>query len=400
MKKYLGLFGVTWRKREYRAFLAIMILLSLAISSTLPLITLYLVDHLHVALALAGLFFVFEAILGLGIGLAVGRRSDRWRSRIPAMRLAATWVGIGWVVFALSPFIWLSLSVGAVFLSATAVVMGQAFAALHDVMVRDEEQNPGLVNTAVRTGFSLGFAIGPLVGSQIASLASFRLAFLVAAGLNFLCLIPLWGLDVTISSGADDTSSVAERRSNRLLYIFVGLCTLVLMGTALRITYLPIDVTKHLGGSLRQYGTVMAVSPLAELVTLPVAGLLALRFRVGHLFAVGLVIASVEYLILSFNDAMWQVYLTQGMDALVAAVLFGLGLTYAQRLAPGRAGAASSLFGSAFGLATLIGNVVGGLSISALGIPHLFLIPLVTSCFALVAFIALDSRASGTEAAS
>ncbi len=181
---------------------------------------------------------------------------------------------------------------------------------------------------------------------------------------------------------------------NTRLYIFVGLCTLLLTGTALRITYLPIDVIRHLGGSIRQYGTVMAVSPLAELFTMPAAGLLAMRFRVGRLFTFGLAIAIVEYAILAFNTAVWQVYVTQAIDALVVAVVFGLGLTYAQRISPGRAGLASSTFGSAFGIATLVGNLIGGASVSVLGVPHIFLIPLATSCLALVVFIGLD-RFSG-----
>jgi SET family sugar efflux transporter-like MFS transporter len=395
MSDRLAVLTIVWHKREYRAFLLIMVFLSLATSSTLPLVTLYLVDSLHVALSLVSVYFIGEALLGLILGLVVGRWSDRWHSRLPAMRLAATWVAIGWLVFALSPYVWLSLSVGVVFISAGAITMGQAFAALHDVMVRDAERRPGVVNATIRTAFSLGFVLGPLIGSQLATLVSFRAAFVVAGCLNLLCLIPLSGLAVPVSAGTERAPSRQGHTQNTvLLYVFVGLCTLVLIGTALRITYLPIDVTKHLGGSIRQYGTVMAISPLAELITIPAAGLLALRFRIGHLFSLGLAVATVEYLILSFSTALWQVYMTQTMDALVVAAVLGLGLTYAQQLSPGRAGLASSTYGSAFGIATLLGNFIGGVSIPILGVPHLFFIPFATSCLALATFIALDHAAT------
>lgn len=395
MKDRLALFTIVWHKREYRAIFLIMVFLSLAISSTLPIVTLYLVDHLHVALSQAGLFFVGEALFGLALGLLVGRWSDRWNSRVPAMCFAAIWVACGWLVFAFSPYLWLTLSVGAVFLSAVAIIMGQAFAALHDVMVRDGETQPGLINTTVRTAFSFGFVLGPLLGSELAALVSFRVAFLVAGLLNLLCLVPLRGLHVRVSSATHiEQKGKGQAQGNGLLYVFVGLCTLVLTGTTLRITYLPIDVTRHLGGSIRLYGTVMAISPIAELVTLPGAGLLALRFRIGRLFSLGLVVATIEYLILSFNTALWQVYLTQVMDALVVAVVMGLGLTYAQQLSPDRAGLASSAFGSAFGIATLVGNLIGSVSVPFLGVPHIFLIPLVTSGVALAAFVALDRTAA------
>jgi SET family sugar efflux transporter-like MFS transporter len=395
LRDRLAVLTSVWYKREYRAFLLIMVFLSLATSSTLPLVTLYLVNDLHVALSLVGVYFMGEALLGLLLGLVVGRWSDRWHSRLPAMRLAATWVAIGWLVFALSPYVWLSLSVGVVFVSAGAITMGQAFAALHDVMVRDAERRPEFVNATIRTAFSLGFVLGPLLGSQLAVLVGFHAAFVVAGCLNLLCLVPLAGLHVPVSTGRERAPArQGHARNTGLLYVFVGVCTLVLMGTALRITYLPIDVTQHLGGSIRQYGTVMAISPLAELVTMPAAGLLALRFPIGRLFSLGLAVATIEYLILSFNTALWQVYVTQAMDALVVAAVIGLGLTYAQQLSPGRAGLASSTFGSAFGMATLVGNLIGGVSIAILGLPHLFFIPFATSCMALATFIGLDRTAT------
>lgn len=402
MRDRLAVFTIVWHKPEYRAILVIMVFLSLSTAATLPLVTLYLVGRFHVALSLVGLYFGGEALLGLILGLVVGRWSDRWPSRLPAMRLAAAWVALGWLVFAFSPFVWLSLAVGAVFVSAGAITMGQAFAALHDVMVRDAERRPGVVNATIRTAFSLGFVLGPLLGSALAALVSFRVAFVVAGCLNLLCLVPLAGLKIPVATNTERDSTNTERQparqgrmqTNGLLYVFVGVCTLVEMGTALRITYLPIDVTHHLGGSLRQYGTVMAIAALAELITLPAAGVLAQRFRIGRLFSLGLAASMIEYLILSVNTALWQVYVTQALDALVVAAVSGLGLTYAQHLSPGRAGLASSTFGAAFGIATLVGNLIGGVSLPLLGIPHLFFIPLATSCLALATFIALDRTAT------
>ena len=395
MKNQLALFSIVWHKREYRAFFLIMGLLSLAISTTLPLITLYLVDDLHVALSTVALFFVGESLLGLVLGLAVGRMSDGWHSRLPAMRLAAIWVAVGWLVFVVSPNLWLTLAVGGVFISAGSIIMGQAFAALHDVMVRDAEPQPGLVNATIRTGFSFGFVLGPLLGSQLAAWVSFRAAFLVAGCLSLLCIAPLHGLRVPVASHTPQASSQNGRgQSNALLYVFVGLCTLVLTGTALKITYLPIDVTKHLGGTIAIYGTIMAVSPIAELITMPGSGLLALRFRIGRLLSVAFVLATIEYVILFFSTSLWQVYAAQALDAVVVGALFGLGLTYAQQLSPGRAGLASSAFGSAFGIATLVGNLIGGAGVSLLGVPHIFFIAVVMCGVALATFLGIDRTAS------
>ena len=186
----LTLFTRVWAKEEYRTFLILMVVMSLATSSGIPLISLYLVKEVGVGLSTAGLFFTGMALPGLILGVLLGRRSDRWRSRLPFIRGATVWVGVGWLVLALSPLPWLTVCVGAVFLSLGGALMGQLYAALHDVMTRDGEAQPQLVNTTIRTGWSFGFVFGPLVGSLLAAVIGFRAAFIAAACLYMVCLIP------------------------------------------------------------------------------------------------------------------------------------------------------------------------------------------------------------------
>jgi SET family sugar efflux transporter-like MFS transporter len=176
--------------------------------------------------------------------------------------------------------------------------MGQVFAAVHDVMTRDGEAQPGLIHTAVHTGLSFGFVVGPLLGTELAALVSFRLAFVATTCLWMLCQAPLRNLDVSVMSSHREEGR--ERgRGNLLLYLFAGLCMLVMCGTGLKNTYLPIDVTIHLGGTVSLYGTLMIVSSIVELVAMPMSGLLALRFSIGRLIGVGLMLAMLEYLVLS-----------------------------------------------------------------------------------------------------
>jgi predicted MFS family arabinose efflux permease len=90
----------------------------------------------------------------------------------------------------------------------------------------------------------LGFVLGPLLGSELAALVSFRAAFVVAGCLNLLCLVPLSGLHLPVATSTEGEPAGRGRAQNTvLLYIFVGVCTLVEMGTALRITYLSIEKT-------------------------------------------------------------------------------------------------------------------------------------------------------------
>jgi len=71
----------------------------------------------------------------------------------------------------------------------------------------------------------------------------------------------------------------------------------------------------------------------------------------------------------------------------------GLGMTYAQGLSPGRPGLASGLFGSLYGVAVVVGNLIGSLSVPFLGIPHLFAIPALLCGVSLATFVGVDRAA-------
>jgi SET family sugar efflux transporter-like MFS transporter len=232
-----------------------------------------------------------------------------------------------------------------------------------------------------------------VLGSVLASVVSFRAAFVAAAALYLVCLVPLRGLATTVSGPPARTGvggALPAGRPPTLLLAFNVLCALVLSGQTIRNTYLPLHVTTHLGGSVATFGTLMSVSPVVELVALPLAGLLAERIGPGLLIGAGLVIAAVEYSVVAASTALWQVYMAQARDACVVAVVLGLGLTYAQQLSPGRPGLASSIFFSAVNMARIVGGLLGSAGVPVLGIPHVFLLPALLCAVCAIAFVGID----------
>jgi SET family sugar efflux transporter-like MFS transporter len=395
-----NLIGRVWVQPEYRRFLLLMVLTSLATSSGTPLLSLYLVRYVGVSLSAAGLFFASLALVGLVLGVVLGRRSDHWSTRIPFLRVAAGWVAAGWLVLTVSPFPWLTLSSGALFLSLGGAFMGQAFATLHDVMVRDHEAKPELINTTVRTGWSFGFVFGPLLGSFLAATVNIRAAFGVAATLYLLCLLLLRGLEIaTPARSGQKAQSGAASRPNFLLLAFTAACALEISCQTIKSTYLPIDVTMHLGASITTYGTIVSLSPVVELIVMPLAGLLAQKIAISSLITIGLAIGTVEYVILATSTMLWQLYVTQAMDACVVAVVMGLGVTYAQRLSPQHAGTANSIFFASFNVAYVVGGSIGSASVPWLGVPRVFLVPIALSACSLLVFQAVQ-RGARRHAAS
>ncbi len=306
-------------------------------------------------------------------------------------------MGAGWLVLALSPVPWLALCAGALFLSLGGALMGQLYAALHDAMTREGEPQPQRVNTTIRTAWSFGFVFGPLLGSALATVAGIRAAFIAAAALYLLCLVPLRGLTIAVPApregASGDSAHGTAGRVPRLLLAFTALCALALCGQTFRNTYLPLHVTADLGASMATVGILMAVSPVVELVTLPLAGMLADWVGLGRLIGTGLAIAAVEYVVVAVSTATWQLYVTQAMDACVVAVVLGLGLTYAQRLSPERPGLASSLLFSAFNLSGIVGGLMGSAAVPVLGVPHVFLLPALLCALCGIAFVGIERAA-------
>jgi SET family sugar efflux transporter-like MFS transporter len=380
-----------WRTEEYRAILLLMVLMALGFSSAVPLISLYLVRDLGAGLSTAGLFFAVQALPGLLLGVLIGRWSDRWRSRALFLRGAVLWVGMGWLILAVTASAWLALLTGAVFLCFGGVLLGQGFATLQDVMTRKGETQQGLVNTIVRTGWSFGWVFGPLAGSALASLAGIRAAFIAASCMYLLCLIPLRTFRTRLLPAVPRTDAPARRPyANLPLIVFTALCAIVVSGQAIKNGYLAIDVTEHLRGSMGSYGTILAVSPVVELVVMPLSGVLAQRVGLGRVIAVGLAMVVVEYVLLTASTMLWQLYIVQAMDACVVAVVMGLGVTYAQRLSPRHPGAANGIFFSGFNVAAILGGLVGSAGVPMLGVPHIFLIPAAFGALACGGFLGLE----------
>jgi predicted MFS family arabinose efflux permease len=65
-------------------------------------------------------------------------------------------------------------------------------------------------------------------------------------------------------------------------------------------------------------------------------------------------------------------------------------MTYAQRLSPDRAGLASGVFGSVFGVGVVAGNLIGSAGVPFLGIPHIFFIPALLCAISLVTFAGIE----------
>jgi MFS transporter, SET family, sugar efflux transporter len=188
-------FVKVWSEQDYRRLSVLMLVAGVAVSSAIPLVTLFLTEVLGVGESAAGLFFLTSLGAPL-INLYTGALSDRMQSRVPLVRGIAVWLALGWALMSLSPHPAMAFAVGVVFITFIGALNAQIFAVLRDVVERKGERREASVMSTVRTGYSFGWTLGPVLGSLVAGWAGYRLAFALTAVLFLFALIPLAGLRV------------------------------------------------------------------------------------------------------------------------------------------------------------------------------------------------------------
>ncbi len=375
-----------WRTPDYRALLVVNVLAGVSVSSYVPLISLFLVQTLGVDEPAVGLFMLTFVAAPL-VGIAVGRLSDRLASRIPLIVAVGVWVAIGRVAMSLVPGFGEAVLVAIVFGAFSGVVNAQAFAVLRDVLDRDRETREATVGSVVRTGYSFGWVVGPVLGGVAAGQLGYRAAIAASAVVALAALVPLWALRGVRRPrvGGRDARAAADERLGSSggrrswgrpgLWIFAAASLLALTAEAVRLTYLPILAVDRLGVGLDVFGVLLALAPAIELVAMPVAGVLADRWGMKPMLAVGFGLGAAGSAAFATSSGLGGLVAGQALNACFIAIMLGLGMTYAQQQHPSGAGFATSVFFGAQALSVATGGLIGGGSAAVLGLPSMFLVP-------------------------
>ena len=379
---------------DYRRYLSLLILAGAAGSAGMPLVPLFLLRDLHAGLAEIAVI-TLSGLLGVAFNIPLGRVSDRLRSRRPLMCALAATMAAGWALLGFAPSFWIAVAIYAVLLAAPAgALSAQIYASLGDTMRHRNEPRPSTVNATLRGGYSFGWIAGPLASTGLAATAGLQAAFWIAVAayaivaVLTLVLRETGGPKTTGSTAADGTNGASPLP---LVLFACGLCA-VMLGEMLRGAYLSIYVVEHLGQSTFVFGVLAGSAAAIEVGVFPLMGALADRFGIRRVIAAALAFGVVAYAILASSTQMWQVWVFYELQLVLFVATSGLGLSYVQGLAPGRAGMASATFFSAQTAAKPASGLVGFVAIGTLGLPGIFWVPAVLCAVCLVAFTASALR--------
>ncbi|WP_157683412.1 MFS transporter [Microlunatus soli] len=374
-----------WRTPFLRSACIGLFISGIGVSSTMPQMTLFLVNELHLSTSTAGLYYLVNLLAPVS-GFVVGSLSDRLQNRLVLYRLCALLAAIGWVAMSMATRPWQPFVIGAVALSLGGGAMGQLFAATRDELSRHPTAINNRVISAIRMAFSAGWIVGPVLGSWFGSAFGLRPLLVATAVCAIGQIVPLGTRRVQryvrpsppmAVEQHDPTSTAAEQRpdSRTPLLIFLGCCVLMMNGDTMKFAYLPLYMENDLRLSDELRGAVIAIQPFLELLLMPFAARLADRFTPIRVLAGASLLGIGAHLCYATSTQVGGLFLGQILMSGVWAASAGLGITVAQQLYPQRVGLASSMYGSTLPLAGALGGALGAFGVGSLGIPHVFFIP-------------------------
>jgi SET family sugar efflux transporter-like MFS transporter len=377
-----------------------MFLSGLGTSAAAPQIALFLVNELHVSLTTAGLYYLTNITAPIA-GYLIGARSDRTGRRLGLFRLCAVVGFLGWIGIAFSTQAWMPFVISAVVLAFSGAASSQLFAAVHDELQATRDPGADGVVSIVRMALTGGWIVGPVLGSYLAAAVSPRAMLAVTALCSLAQIIPL-GLRrgsvraATVTDPIPDAAAEHPARDRGIrvmlpLLAFTGLYVLVYAGEPIKYGYLPIFMHDELKLPAVVSGAVIGIQPLIELLLMPLAVVVARRVGMMRLMILGAAFGVGANLCFALTGTAAGMFAGQILMGGVWGVFAGLGIIVAQRLLPSAVATASAIFMSSTAVASALGGLTGGIGVSVLGLPHVFLLPAAYGLLATIG-IAIMSR--------
>jgi MFS transporter, SET family, sugar efflux transporter len=363
-------------------------------------LSLFLVNAVHAAPFLVGLFFTARAASGMVAGLVTGWVSDRMRDRRLIIGVTSLAGAAGALCLALLRDYALLLVTSVVFASIGAGAFGQMFAYANEFATA-RGRNVTFFTSVMRSVFSAAYIVGPPLGLFIMAKYGFRPLYLGITGLSLAsAVIGRWGLrhappkvSPAAARGSRERGAVwptIRSASSMPARTWLLLGVVLVLSTVNQMFNIDISlhVTKDLGHSPQLVGWMLGLAAALEIPVMIAAGRAAMRVGRGRLVGMSAVLATVSFCLLPMAASPTALLGLAALNGIWQGVALSIPMVMIQDETPGGVGISSSLYGAAFGSASMIAGAVTGVTASALGYGNVFWV-----CAALSAVAALGMLA-------
>jgi MFS transporter, SET family, sugar efflux transporter len=353
--------------------------------------SLFLADALHVAPLAIGLFFTVRGVAAIVINLAAGRISDRLPDRRLMLGIAGAGGAGAGLCFAMLRDYPAVLVLGALCYGVGGMAYSQLFAYTNELAQADGRAVTTFTSV-MRSVFCASWVIGPPLGLFLLTRYGFWPLYLATAGLSLATgVLGQRGLrriparSAPAAPAADHAAAGGRGPGPRPAARTWLLLGAVIVLSAVNQMYnidVALYVTKDLRIGAQFVGWMAGLSAALEIPITIVAGRLANRVGTLRVTLAATVGATVFFCLLPLAATAPALLALQPLNAAWTAVALSIPMVMVQQEAPGGAGAASALYGSAFMAAVMLAGAITGVTAAAVGYGNVFWVCAVLSAAA------------------
>ena len=383
----------------------LLLLSSLASSASVPLISIFARNTFSASNSQITLYFTITSAVGIVIALITGRISDTSLSRRILISSSFLWLGIGYLLLSLvNNRITGMFLIGVIFFSTQSITNAQLFALAKDNIETVEKDKTGSsIIGFLRAAYSVGWVLGPTTSGFLLLFSNMQTIFRISAiifvlafiiGFSYLPRVSYLKKVNTISHGHLQHSRNLFSIDYLPLLIYSLAIICILSGRVLQVALIPIKIVENLNAQPSELGIVFSITPFFEVPFMPLAGYLADRLGNKRLIIIGMTSTCIYYVGLALSQAIWQIYILQVLNAFCVATVVGVGISYAQQLAYGEAGLATSAYFSAQNGAIIAGSLLATIALQSLSLDAVFIIPALFCIVGILLVLQVDESKS------
>ncbi|EDX5690427.1 MFS transporter [Salmonella enterica] len=346
----------------YAAFMLVAFMMGVAGALQAPTLSLFLSREVGAQPFWVGLFYTVNAIAGIGVSLALAKRSDSRGDRRKLIMFCCLMAIGNALLFAFNRHYVTLITCGVLLASLANTAMPQLFALAREY-ADSSAREVVMFSSVMRAQLSLAWVIGPPLAFMLALNYGFTAMFSIAAVISAVSLVLIalmlpsvarveQPVDAPIAQG-----NGWQDKNVRMLFIA---STLMWTCNTMYLIDMPLWISAELGLSDKLAGVLMGTAAGLEIPAMILAGFYVKRFGKRRMMIAAVAAGVLFYIGLIFFHSRTALLLLQLFNAVFIGIVAGIGMLWFQDLMPGRAGAATTLFTNSISTGVILAGMIQG----------------------------------------
>lgn len=345
----------------YAAFMLVAFMMGVAGALQAPTLSLFLSREVGAQPFWVGLFYTVNAIAGIGVSLALAKRSDSRGDRRKLIMFCCLMAIGNALLFAFNRHYLTLITCGVLLASLANTAMPQLFALAREY-ADSSAREVVMFSSVMRAQLSLAWVIGPPLAFMLALNYGFTVMFSIAAVIFAVSLVLIALMLPSVARVEQPVDAPLAQvngwqdRNVRMLFIA---STLMWTCNTMYIIDMPLWISVELGLSDKLAGVLMGTAAGLEIPAMILAGFYVKRFGKRRMMIAAVAAGVLFYVGLIFFHSRTALLL-QLFNAVFIGIVAGIGMLWFQDLMPGRAGAATTLFTNSISTGVILAGVIQG----------------------------------------